>query len=380
MKNNFRQITKYPLLIIFTVLTTVFFLCFLIVPEKEKSEWENRYLAKRPEFSVENVLDGSFMRDFESYTNDQIVFRDALIKMKAVSEAICLKNVNNGIARGKNGYLFTEDVSDGKVFDKNTGIIKTFIEKILDEDDSDQIRSITVAIAPNSVAILDDYIPEGMPVINQAEKIDSYNREISLLDNVRVVNLLETLKSHGEEYIYYRTDHHWTTLGAYLAYSLISDNPIGLDSLDSHQVNNFYGTLYAKYKGLRVDEDSVIFYDIPVDSFDYTEDKTDTLYDMSKVDVFDKYGLFLYGNHGIASIKSKDSADKKDKLIVFKDSYANCLIPFLTYDYGEIIIVDLRYYGQSVNALLEDNKDADILFLYNFDFLNEDNHFYKLMK
>lgn len=373
MKDRIKSIKEYPLLILTVLFILFFFACFLLLPEKEKSEWENRFLAKKPEVTMVALSDGSYMRSFEDYTNDQLAFRDYFIKIKAVSEAVLLKNVNNGIARGKNGYLFTENLEGTGRFDKNKGIIGEFLNS-----DLLQNRNVTVAIAPNACEILNSYVPKGMPVNDQALKIDELYSELSLLDNVRVVNLVETLKSHGEEYVYYRTDHHWTSLGAYLAYTAISLNPIELDSLNLSQVDNFYGTLYAKYKGLFVTSDQIDYYDIPIVSADFGEITADTLYDLSKKDVFDKYGMFLYGNYGKSVIKARENEEKE--LIVFKDSYANSLIPFMTYDYDKITLIDLRYFNGSCQELIQEQKNADILFLYNFDFLNEDNHFYKLMK
>lgn len=370
MKKKFRELTEYPLVIIFAIFIVAFFACYLFVPSKEKSEWENRYLAKRPELSLADVADGSFMQKFESYTNDQIAGRDLFIKIKAVCEMSLLKNCNNGIVRGKESNLYTEDISDASLFIKNKDVIKKFIEQT--------DKTVTVAIAPNACEVNKELIPVGMPCPDQASFISNFNQEISLLKNTHVVDLVEALSGHGEEYLYYRTDHHWTTIGAYLAYREISNNPIEISTLNENKIENFYGTLYAKYKGLSIKPDVISYYDIPIKEAVFGDVKTDTLYDLSKADVFDKYGLFLYGNSGYSNIKTKCENGKS--LIVFKDSYANSVIPFLTFDYSDITIIDLRYYGESVKELISEDNNSDILILYNFDFLNEDKHMYKLLK
>ena len=103
------------------------------------------------------------------------------------------------------------------------------------------------------------------------------------------------------------------------------------------------------------------------------------MYDADRLNTYDKYAMFMHGNDGIAVIEtSVDSRPKKNELIIFKDSYANCLIPYLTYDYDKITVIDLRYYADPVNELLSGHPDADILLLYNFMHFNEDNHFYRL--
>ena len=370
MYSRLKKLTEYPLLIIFIILILFFFLSYLFTPVKEKSEWENRYLTLKPDVNISDIADGTYMQKFENYTNDQIIYRDILIKTKAVCEMILFKNCNNGIARGRESNLFTEDINDASLFNKNKEVIKKFIEK--------RDRNYIVAIAPNACCINSKFIPCGMPYPNQKLEISNFNKEVSLLKNTHVVDLVETLESHGEEYLYYRTDHHWTTRGAYLAYREISNNPIEICTLKENRIEDFYGTLYAKYKGLFVEPDVVSYYDIPIEEAVFGDVKTDTMYDLSKTSEFDKYGMFLYGNSGCSTIKTKCKNGKS--LIVFKDSYANSVIPFLTNDYSDITVIDLRYFGDSVEELLDKDGDSDILMLYNFDFLNEDNHMYKLLK
>lgn len=371
-KNSINRIFNYPLLIVVPVMISFIFVLYVFTEDKEKSEWENRYLQLFPQLSISSIEDGTFMREFDDYAADQMPFRDLFVKIKAVCEMTILKIENNGIVKGDNSQLFTKHTEDAKIFKKNAKTIEQYLSILSAEG-----RDVTVAIAPTATCILTDKIPLGMPNIEQNVEISEFNNDISLLRNVNVIDLTKGLKEHSGEYIYYRTDHHWTTSGAYIAYSEISKNPVSIKELKKIDVDNFYGTLYAKYKGEGVKGDTLEYYDIPIDSLEFDNEKKDILYDMTKIDVFDKYGLFLFGNKGKSVIKSHKASNGK-KLVVFKDSYANSLVPFLTYDYDEIILVDLRYFAGSVDELLNENSDAEIMFLYNFDFLNEDNHFYKL--
>ena len=373
-KSVFKRIFEYKTTVCFSLFILVIFVLYFLVPKKEKSEWENRYLEQAPKLSVNDLLDGSYMTKYENYINDQIPFRDGFIKIKAVSEAILLKCENNGIAKGKDSYLFTKGEENTAVFDKNIDIISQFIASV--------DRDVTVAIAPNASGVIKNKVPKGFLMPDQDEKLASLYADKTLLKGARVVDLKGVLSTHEDEYIYYRTDHHWTTLGAYYAYAEISENPVNLNAISSEineeSVEGFLGTLYAKYKGLFVVPDVITYYDIPVEKYCVEENDYSSLLDLEKFSVFDKYGAFMRGNFGRCDIKTKTKNGKS--LIVFKDSYANCLIPFLTYDYENITVVDLRYSKESVSELINSNKDADILFLYNFDFVNEDNHFYKLMK
>ena len=370
IKLSLKNLIKTPLTICFSLVILALFVLSIVLPDKELSEWENRYLSAKPRITGVELLDGSFMRKYEDYINDQMPFRNQLIKLKAVSEAMLLKIENNGIVRGKDSYLFTKNTGDTSTFDKNIQIISEFISKY--END------ITVVIAPNACGVKEGLVPVGFPNVNQGKKLDELCGDNSLLKGARVVDLKSVLKAHEDEYIYYRTDHHWTTDGAYYAYREISDNPVDLSDISREYSDGFLGTLYAKYKGLSVEPDYITYYDIPVKSYVTDDTIREGLYDLQKLDVFDKYGMFMWGNFGKSDLVT--NTDNGRSVVIFKDSYANCLIPFLTYDYENIIIVDLRYFKGSVKELMEDNKSSDVLFINNFDFLNEDNHFYKLMK
>lgn len=373
--NILSNLIKYPLTICFFIFILLISVLYLVFPTKEMSEWENRYLAKCPEVRLNDVISGSFMSKYEDYINDQIPFRDAFIKTKAVSETMLLKIENNSIVKGRESMLFTKNTGDSKQFDKNIEIISGFIEKL--NDNNTNVKTV-VAIAPNACAIYEDRIPKGFPCINQKEKLSQIEASNSLLKGARVVDLNSALSAHEDEYIYYRTDHHWTSLGAYYAYCEISENPVNKADLKENIYDGFYGTLYAKYKGLFVKADSISYYDIPVRKYTTDGEEHSSLYDTKKLSEFDKYAMFMHGNFGRCDIETQ--TDNGKSVIIFKDSYANCLIPYLTYDYENITVIDLRFFSESVSELIRDNKDADFVFLYNFDFLNDDNHFYKLMK
>jgi hypothetical protein len=128
-----------------------------------------------------------------------------------------------------------------------------------------------------------------------------------------------------------------------------------------------------------VSPDILTYYDVPVKYFETGGRVYDSMYDREKLDTYDKYAMFMHGNEGLTVIETgEDKRERRGELIMFKDSYSNCLIPFLTYDYDRLMIVDLRYYPDGVGDLLDEHRDADILLIYNFMHFNEDNHFYRL--
>ncbi|MBR6487034.1 MAG: hypothetical protein IKT17_10130 [Lachnospiraceae bacterium] len=374
---DMKTLRHHPFTLIMTALILAGFIGYIFGVDGEFSESENRYLAKRPAFSIRALADGSFMEQFELYTKEQLPLRDILIKLKAFTGGVMLKNENNGIVLGRDGYLFEKLVSTGEQLDKNKAAIEAFAGQAG--------RDIYVCIVPNSYEILKDRVPAGFPGISQEAYINDLYAGLEDNDNVSTVDLYGILTEHSDEYIYYRTDHHWTTRGAYYGYlGLCEDmglDPVTLNDLSSkgEEVSGFCGTYYSKYKGMGAMPDILTYYDIPVRHFEAGGTVYDSMYDLEKLKIYDKYAMFMHGNEGISIIESEDDGrDKRDELILFKDSYSNCLIPFLTYDYDRIIVVDLRYYADSVKGLIGEHSGADVLLLYNFMHFNEDNHFYRL--
>jgi hypothetical protein len=370
-----KQLLKYPFIIIMMILVIGISFLNILKKDTEFSELENRYLAKKPDLSLESYFNGSYSKKFEEYVNEQFILRNKWISLKAITETLLGKAENNEIIKGDNSYLFNKQMTVDKQFEKNIKLINEFISK--------QDVKVHLSIVPNSYQILEEYLPTGAPVINQISRIkDAYNK-LEQHNNFNGINIHEYLQKHKDEYIYYRTDHHWTTTGAYYGYLAFCESvgltPVDINTLESHTVKDFYGTYYSKYKGIGIVPDIITYYDIQIQKNIVEEEEKAGLYDIDKLNTKDKYAMFLYGNPSISIIHSnKMKENQGKKLLVVKDSYANSLIPFLTYHYDEIYVVDLRYYNKSINKLVEENNIEDIFLLYNFDTIVTDNHFYRL--
>ena len=378
-KSFYNIITDNFLTVFCAAFLLAFLIGYLVKPEAEFSEMENRYLAGQPEFSVKGLLDGSFMESFEIYTGDQLLFRDELIRLKSVVERMELKKENNGIIRGRDGQLFEKAFSYHLNLSRNEDIVRSFLEG--------QEREIYVGLIPNSFEIQRDRLPKGTPAISEKKAIGGFCEELSGVSGVHMINLYAPLYEHRDEKLYYYTDHHWTTDGAYLGYRTICE-AMGRDSqlvdislLQRNSFPGFYGTYYSKYKGVGIAPDELVYYDIPIKSYVNrgNGESYPGLYDLDKLDTYDKYAMFMYGNPGTGVIETGREGEK-ETLILFKDSYSNCLIPFLSYNYSRVITVDLRYFGGSVSELLSENEEADVLLLYNFMQFSEESNFYKLLK
>jgi len=361
VKNLFKNIKKYPLIIFFGIFLYVLSVADWFSPQYEFSDLENRRLSEFPKFSLKSLINNEYTPKIEDFTEDHFIQRNGWISLKSISETVLGKGENNGIVYGEDGYLFTKVLSDDYTQRlKNASALAKFIEVHPE-------TSTKIMIAPTAPSVMTDKVKEGSPV-NDAAAVISQVKELAGGENV--VDVTETLKSHTDEYIYYRTDHHWTTLGAYYAYAdymqAIGRVPQDLGSFEFVEVENFLGTHYSKSKNFDVQPDvlSYIKNDSKIEILGTVLD----IYDYEKLDTRDKYAMFLHSNNSISSIKGSG----KGKILVVKDSYANCFIPFLTNDFEQIDILDMRSYMLDVNLLMEEQQYDQVLILYNSETFDTD--------
>ena len=372
-----KKLRNYPFLIIMSILILGISFLNLIKKDTEFSEMENRYLAQKPVLTLGNLLDSSFGTQYETYVNEQFPFRSQWITGKAIAETLLGKQENNGVIKGKGGYLFPKQLNVEKQLKKNVNAIQDFGKAMG--------AKTYVSIVPNSYNILRDYLPKGTPNIDQEALIAQCDQTFTREENMINIDIESILMEHKNEYIYYRTDHHWTTLGAYYGYLQFCNAqglpPVDISKLTANSIENFTGTYDAKYKGIGIKPDTITYYSIPIEKMVVDKEEKSSLYDLEKTKVRDKYAMFLHGNHPISVIYAKENEHNQGKkLLLLKDSYANSMVPFLTYNYQEIYVVDLRYYTDSIGKLVEDNGIQTIFLLYNFDTLMTDNHFYRLSR
>ena len=398
-----KKILQYPIAVLFALFISVFFLVDVFNSDRAFSEFENTSLAQKPAFSWSSFVDGSFGSKYVKYINEQFLGRDNWISMKAVADMGLGRIESHGVTYGDDHYLMEklEIVEDQNypanagtnivkqtALDRSNGMVSSFLQMY------DQ--PITFSLVPNSYAILEDEVPTGFPGADQQAYTQQIYRTLSEADDqLEIVDFSDALSQHKDEYIYYRTDHHWTTLGAYYAYVAYCEQkgltPVSLEELKENKVEDFYGTFYSKAKRPSRPADTITWYDVDVDEFAFVanlqQDKqlaqlgevvqedglellrVDGMMDQRKFEVRDKYAAFMWGNSGYVKIKSSHNLNhqegKTSRLLLFKDSYANSMIPYLTYNYDEIIVVDLRYMAKSTKELMQEEFD-DIFVMYNF--------------
>ena len=350
---------KNPLMYMFISVILIISLLDFISPDKKFSEFENRNLKSKMKFTIKSYLDGSFGRGYEKYINDQFIGRDLWINLKSRSEYVLGKVENNNIIYGDNGYLFEKfTYIDKERLNTNINAVNALIKN--------SKTKVSLLIAPNSYGIYEENLPYGAPVINQAKTISMIYESIF---GENEVNVLAKFMEEKDEYIYYKTDHHWTTKGAYVAYSelikTLGQLPIKLNDYKTIETPGFYGTYYSKAKPFDIDADKLSYYEFSNIKMTIGDKSYDSLYDISKLMTKDKYSVFLYGNNPLTIIENTE-IDNDKKLLIFKDSYANSLIPFLTQHYKEIHVIDPRSFNAPVSQYIRDKEFNDIFVIYNF--------------
>lgn len=342
----------------------------ILVKDREFSDSENRMLAQFPEISFSSLLDGSFLEGLGDYTADQFPGRDAWITLNLKMNMALGQKEFNGVYLCEDGYLIQIPQEPNWVqAERNLAAAETFAAKYPD-------LNMVMTVAPNAVTVLSDLLSANAPARDQREDIAWIQ---SQLDAVQFCDVTDALAAHSDEYIFYKTDHHWTSLGAKYAFYAMAERmnlePIKEGDYTAYPVSNtFQGTLASK-SGSHTSSDTVEIY-IPHSGIDYyvtyadTGENISSLYRRSALNEKDHYTVFFGGNHARVDITT--TADTGRCLLLFKDSYANCMVQFLFPYYDHITMIDPRYYYDNIDLVIKSESITDVLFLYNADtFLND---------
>ncbi len=372
MKNKLMTVMFVAYLLIFAVGS-------IILRDRKFSDMENRNLEQMPEVTTKSVMSGDFSDAFEKYMSDQVIFKDALVRIKVTWNKALGQTCVNDVYFADNDMLIQKYEKPYNQLDKNLSYINEFKEFNPD-------LNCTMLIAPNASYVYEDLLPAYAKSYDQGEVLAYISGKLS--KDIKLADCSAALLAAKDEYIFYRTDHHWTINGAYIGYTTLCD-ALGITPTPKNSYDilvgsdSFYGTLYSKAPTFTQKADDIILYDNPKGEYivEYLDKNVtdDSLYTMANLEKKDKYTTYLDGNHSIICIKSNAPSctddECKHKLLVVKDSYAHCLLPLLADNYSEIYVVDLRYYHQSVSALAKEQGITDVVFINNLDFISTDNNF-----
>lgn len=347
----------------------------IIVPDKEQSEMENRTLEMRPRFNMSSILSGDFMEEWENYLSDQFVGRNMWRSIKVGADRLGGSRMENGVYIGKGGQLMEDiEVPDEEQLDANLNAIRDFAETY-------EEIPVTMMLVPDTACILSDRLPAFAKVEDQRQMFSMVQRKLK--DSVSWVDTVSVLNKHKSEKLYYKTDQHWTSQGAFYVFqdaakTLGIEGDVSDDFVSYAVTDSFNGSL-ASLSGAELDEQETIDIYAPSEGDDdvvvsYVDEgrKTTSLYDSSKLETRDKYSVFLGGNTSVIDIRTVSTSQKR--LLVVKDSFADCFIPFLTPYYREIVVVDPRYYSGTMDDIMDTYRITDALILYSGNTFFKDNN------
>lgn len=357
---------------IVTILIAVFFvgsLAFLLCkPQSALSEMERRALQERPKFSLESVWSGEYMKKFEAFASDQFYGRGFFVSTQAQTEKLLGKQENNGVYLAEDDYLIGRvDAGDYTIADANLDAVVRLAESV----------SIPVGavICPPAETILPEKLPNPRPADQGGLLME---RIADRLAGTRVQwadvrGVLEHAAGRGEQ-VFYRTDHHETSYGAFLIFNAWAEQS-DVAPLDQSQwtqtvvSSRFLGTLWSKTPLFTQEPDEIVRWDRPnLEARMEIDDGAGIvaypdLYAEEYLNVQDQYSYFLRGNHALVRIYS--NANNGEKLLVLKDSYAHTAAPFFADSFSEVHMMDLRYFRGRVIDYIEENGIDRVLFFYS---------------
>ena len=366
------KIANRALISIFLLFIFGLFFVNLLIPDKGFSPIENRNLTQRPVFSWESLFSGEFMQDFESYVTDQFAGRDGWTALKAYAEKLLGKKENNGVYIAGDTLIERFDLPDERQLNSNLKSVDKFASAV--------DVPVYLALIPTAAEIWQDRLPAGAPGCDQAAILENLPERTQ----VNTADMLSALRAHADEAIYYRTDHHWTSLGAcYGADALLKamgKEGVSPDMWPAQTVSErFFGTLHSSSGARYVPADTIEIYvpedGVSVESFEGGEWTAGRLYAWERLNEKDQYSFFMGGNQPLAVVRS---GQEGEKLLLIRDSYADSEVPFLTDAFSEIHLIDLRYYRQDVAGYVRENGIDRVAISYSLKNFAEDKNVYFL--
>ena len=340
----------------FCLLLAVSALAGLMMPDRYYSERERRTLTQKPQFTIADFISGKFGDNLESYLTDQVPLRDGWVTMKTYMELAVGKRESGGVYICKDKYLMDKFTSySKKQLAANAAALADLQEKLAAEG-----ISMNTILVPVAAQVLTDKLPAYALTADYAAIL-----QVLTDAGVDWADVLSALAAHSNENIYYRTDHHWTSLGAYYAYCAWRGiEPTADEWTQEVLCDNFYGTTWNKVPLPSVPaEEITAWYKHKNRSVSYNsgEYETDSIYERKYLDGNDQYAVFLNSNQAQTVI---EGSGKCGKLLLIKDSYGNTFSQFPVEDYAEVRVLDLRFFKGDVVEYAKENDITDALVLY----------------
>lgn len=434
-KKNYKY-TKYKIYAFSATLMLLAVIALIIPLRPKESATEKRTLTRFPKFTISGFIDGEFLNDVSTWYADTFPFREQLLagntKYRTLygfqnnqivgsihtadyipTERVTLTSIllpttqekmddfknmirdelatqeaadaaNGGKKRRKItqapeqvGTVYVADDTAFSLYGFSQTPANEYIDAIsaLANKVSDDVTIYDIVVPISSGIYLDEHLQEQLNCSDQKQAIqyiyDNMDKKVVTVDAFSI------LKAHSDQYLYFRTDHHWTALGAYYTYSqLMRDmgkTPTSLADYETMTFDNFIGTLYSasnQAPSLAANPDTVTAY-IPLATNDmvYTDENGNeinynVIYDVSDWNSGSKYNCFIAGDQPFSVIDNPNINDGS-ACVVIKESFGNCFVPFLVDHYDKVYVVDYRYYPSGLTNLIREKGIKDVIFLNN---------------
>lgn len=366
-----------PVVAVFCALLAAGSVLTFTLPKQDYSPLEKQKLAGPPNLSLKNLADGSFAQESESYLSDHFPLRQGMVGLNAYFGLLMGRNGENGIYRGKDGWLLNTPVQ------VHAGLLQSNLDRLNAFARQTGLPATLLAV-PSTGFMMGEMLPGNHKPYPDAQVLKTAQQATQGV--WRWADMQEALRPAGDKPTYYRTDHHWTTQGAYQAYCVLarledfSPKPAGAFQVE--RAEGFYGTAYAKSGYWATRPDTIELWTDPdlqvqVEVMDDNKKEVvqnDGPFFRRQLQGSDPYTVFLDGNHSLVRITNPRAAG--GRLLMLKDSFSHCLAPFLAAHYREIDLVDLRYYRQKpVSELVKERGLTEVLACYGIDDLANENDF-----
>ncbi len=340
----------------------------LTAEEKTYSSSEKRELQTMPKAKVKTIKNGKFQKKYETYLSDQFPGRDGWVQLQTSASRLFGKTESNGVYFGKDDYLLEHyDASDFEEEQMKTNIeaLAKFVRRVQERAD------VKVMLVPTKTWVMQEKLPAFAPTYDEQIFYDVLEEEFGDESGQTLISVGQVLLEHSEEEIYYRTDHHWTTRGAWYGYGAYVEATGGSPEQAAEKqafdlvCTDFYGTTYAKVRQAAKADEIYIYHPkiTPEVIYNMGEKTTQTLYETEYLESDDQYRVFEGGNQAVLEITGGEKNGKT--LLLIKDSFANCMIPFLAEDFEKIVAVDLRQLNVNCDVLMDMFTPTDVFILYN---------------
>ncbi len=434
-KKNYKY-TKYKIYVFSAVLMLMTIIALIIPLRPKESKVEKRTLTKFPAFSVQSFLNGEFLNGISTWYADTFPFREALLtgntryrglygiqdnqihgsiqtadevpakrislmdivlpniqqEMDSLQESIQERietqraaDAANGGAKRRQITNVPEQVGSVYVADDTAFSLYGFTQEAANQyidavsalanKVSSDVTVYDIVVPISTGIYLDEKLQEELGCSDEQAAIqyiyDNMDKKVVTID------AFTALKNHSDEYLYFRTDHHWTALGAYYAYSQLMKEkgitPTSLGEYETMVFDDFIGTLYAasnQTPSLAENPDVVTAY-IPLatNKMTYTDVDGnvvdyDIIYDVSDWNSDSKYNCFIAGDQPFEEIHNPNMNDGSS-CVVIKESFGNAFVPFLVDHYENVYVVDYRYYPEGLTTLIQERNIKDVIFINN---------------